>query len=151
MDSSTPTPYQYLPDPSSPTPVTTSATPANTTAAQSGGVNSGGNSNTITDQSSLPLFGAGSSIQDVQLRPLIINFSNLLLDNATLIAGTLAVFFLIWGGISYITSAGDSAKAKAARATIVNVIIGVVVIVSAIAIIRFGVGIGQSLTNSAQP
>jgi len=140
-----PTPYQYLPDPTSPTPVTASSAPqpATPTTSSSNG--------TINDQSSLPLFGNASSIHDVQLRPMIINFSNLLLDNATLIAGTLAVFCLIWAGIRYIISAGDPSHAKAARASIINIVIGIVVIVSAIAIIRFGVGIGQEVATTNQP
>jgi hypothetical protein len=60
-----------------------------------------------------------------------------------LVAGILATFYLIWSGIQYITSAGDPAKTKLARAGIVNAVIGIIVIVATTAIIRFAVGAGK--------
>ena len=52
-----------------------------------------------------------------------------------LIAGVLAVLFLLWSGLKYITSAGDPEKAKGARAGIINAVIGIVVIFTAYFII----------------
>ena len=42
-------------------------------------------------------------------------------------AAIIALFFLIWGGIRWITSGGDKGKVDAARGTIVGAIIGLVI------------------------
>jgi hypothetical protein len=42
-------------------------------------------------------------------------------------AAVIALFFLIWGGIRWITSGGDKAKVESARNTIISAIIGLVV------------------------
>lgn len=46
-----------------------------------------------------------------------------------LIAGALAVVFLVIGGIRYLVSAGNSTQAEAAKKTIIYALIGLVVIV----------------------
>ncbi|MFH1749774.1 MAG: hypothetical protein ABH837_02695 [bacterium] len=46
-----------------------------------------------------------------------------------------AVIYAIWGGYQYITSAGDAEKATAGRNTLVNAIIGLIIIGAAYAII----------------
>jgi len=51
-----------------------------------------------------------------------------------LIAGILAVVYLIYSGIQYITASGDATKATAARTGIINAIIGIVVILLSYAI-----------------
>lgn len=63
----------------------------------------------------------------------------------TLLAGGLAVLYLIWAGVQYITSAGNPEKAKAARQAIINAIIGIVIITTAYAIIRFATTIGGTI------
>ncbi|MFA6082436.1 MAG: pilin [Patescibacteria group bacterium] len=50
------------------------------------------------------------------------------------VGGVVAIIFLLWGGISYIASAGDESKATKARNTILNAIIGIVIILLAVAI-----------------
>jgi hypothetical protein len=50
------------------------------------------------------------------------------------LVGILAVVFILWGGISYITSAGDDAKATKARQTIINAVIGIVLVLLAFVI-----------------
>lgn len=62
------------------------------------------------------------------------------------IAGIVALFFIIYGGISWITSAGDKEKIQAARGKIVYAIIGLIIILSSYLIIStvgnlFGVNI----------
>lgn len=47
------------------------------------------------------------------------------------IAGALAVIYLLYAGISYITAGGEPTKAEKARTGIVNAIIGIVIIVLA--------------------
>jgi len=54
------------------------------------------------------------------------------------LAGALAVAYLIWGGIQYIT--GGAKGAEAAKGTIINAIIGIVVIVLAYVIVQAVVG-----------
>lgn len=50
--------------------------------------------------------------------------------------GVIAVIMLIWGGIKYATSAGDSNKVTAAKNTIMYAIIGLAVAVLAFAIVN---------------
>lgn len=51
--------------------------------------------------------------------------------------GIIAVIMLIWGGIKYATSAGDSSKVTSAKNTILYAIVGLVVAVLAFAIVNF--------------
>lgn len=54
-----------------------------------------------------------------------------------IVAGALAVIYLIYGGILYITAAGDQEKATAGRTAIVNAIIGIIIIALAFAIVAW--------------
>jgi hypothetical protein len=54
-----------------------------------------------------------------------------------IIAGVLALFYLIWAGISYITAGQDDAKAGKAKTGIFNAIIGIVVILISYLIISW--------------
>lgn len=65
---------------------------------------------------------------------------------ALYIGGGIAVIYLIYGGIMYITAGGDQEKATAGRTAIVNAIIGVVVIGLAIALVTW---INNALANTA--
>ena len=69
-----------------------------------------------------------------------------LLISAAVIAG---VFYLIFAGILYITAGGDPDRVKKARASIINVAIGLIVIFSAFLIVRFAVAIGNAILNAA--
>lgn len=62
-----------------------------------------------------------------------------------LIAGVLAIFYLIWAGIQYITASTDEDKAKKAKTGIFNAIIGIVVIILSYAIISWVSGIVKSV------
>lgn len=63
--------------------------------------------------------------------------TNLLLG----IAGSIAVIFIIVGGIQYAVSAGDDGKVKSAKDTILNAVIGLVITVVAYAAVNFIVSI----------
>lgn len=52
------------------------------------------------------------------------------------IAGLVAVIFLIVGGFRYITAGGNEETAEAAKKTITNAIIGIVIIILAFVIVR---------------
>lgn len=66
----------------------------------------------------------------------------------------LALFFLMWGGISWITSGGDKDKLEKSRKTIVYAIVGLVVIVLSFTIIYLlgvvlGVDFLKGITGSS--
>ena len=63
---------------------------------------------------------------------LVKNIINILL----FVAGMMAVVFLIIGGYQYLTSAGNEGAAEKGRKTLLNAIIGIVVIVMAYAIVN---------------
>jgi hypothetical protein len=50
--------------------------------------------------------------------------------------GIIAVIFLIYGGFTYITAAGDESKLDTAKNTIIYAIVGIVVILLAFVIVR---------------
>jgi len=67
-------------------------------------------------------------------------------------AAIIALFFLIYGGIRWITSGGDKAKVESARNTIIAAIIGLIVSLLAFFIITIVLGLfGLSLTNLTLP
>lgn len=86
------------------------------------GVNCGDNGNVPTT-----LFGSGSIFTTVV---------NVLL----FIIGAISVIMLIWGGIRYTTSAGNSNNVTAAKNTIMYAIIGLVIAFLAFAIVNWVLG-----------
>ena len=59
------------------------------------------------------------------------------------LAGYAAVAFIIYGGYKYITSAGSADGTAAAKKTITNAVIGLVISIAAVAIVRtVSVGLG---------
>ena len=55
---------------------------------------------------------------------------------AIIIAAVLALIYLVWGGISWITSGGDKTALEGARGRITNAIVGLIVVVAAYAIFK---------------
>ena len=55
-------------------------------------------------------------------------------------AGYIAIGFVMWGGTKYILSQGDSGKIAAAKTTIQNALIGLLIALSAVAIVNFVAG-----------
>ena len=62
---------------------------------------------------------------------------NQLLSIALTIGVIAVLLFLIWGGIEWITSGGDKSKTEKARDKITQAVIGLVILVSAVAILMF--------------
>ena len=67
-------------------------------------------------------------------------------------AGALAVIYLVYGGILYITAGGDAEKATKGRTALINAIIGVIVILLALLILAYikdalGASSGSPWTN----
>ncbi len=54
-----------------------------------------------------------------------------------LLAGSIAVIYLIYGGVLYITAGGDAEKATKGRTALINAIIGIIIILAAFAIANF--------------
>ncbi len=65
-----------------------------------------------------------------------------ILDILLRVAGLVAVIFIIYGGIKYITSEGDPGATKKAQETIIGAVIGLVIAVIAAAVVSF---IGKAL------
>jgi hypothetical protein len=88
-----------------------------------------------------------SSFNPDRIGPIVGTVINILLVAAVLIA----LFFLIWGGIRWITSGGDKGKVEEARKHIVAAIVGLVVAFLAYFIIQiilsiFGLGAINTLS-----
>lgn len=58
------------------------------------------------------------------------------LRNSLAFAGTIAVLFIIYGGYLYLTSGGNEESAEQGRKTMVNSVIGLVVIIMSYVIVR---------------
>ena len=56
------------------------------------------------------------------------------------VVGILSVIMMVWGGIKYTTSAGDSNKVTSAKNTIIYAVIGLIVSIMAYAIVNFVIG-----------
>ena len=63
------------------------------------------------------------------------------------IAGLVSVIFLVYGGITYITSSGDSAKLQKAKQTITYSLIGLAIVVLATVITAF---VSNTIRNAGQ-
>lgn len=75
-------------------------------------------------------------VKDESLWPTVLNIINVILG----VLGVVTVIVVILGGVQYVTSAGDPAKAKKAKDTIMYGVIGLVVALLAWAIVNFVVG-----------
>ncbi len=87
------------------------------------GVNCGNNGSVPTS-----LFGGDGSIFTLVVNILLF------------VIGAISVLMLIWGGIRYTTSAGNSASVTAAKNTIMYAIIGLIVAFLAFAIVNWVLG-----------
>lgn len=64
-----------------------------------------------------------------------------LINYALFFIGAIALVFVIWGGILYVTSGGDSEKTTKARNTLLYAIIGIIVVVLAWAIVNWAANV----------
>ncbi len=70
---------------------------------------------------------------------------NLVIGWILALVGGLAVLFIIWGGIQYVTSAGNKDKAETAKKTLTYAIVGLIVIVLAEVIVSLVTTLPTSL------
>ncbi len=66
-----------------------------------------------------------------------------ILNWVLILAGAIAVIYLVYGGILYITASGDAEKATKGKTAVINAIIGIVIILLAIVIVNWVVSIVQ--------
>ena len=85
---------------------------------------------------SLPTPAATSLVGNSNATSVLSGLANSVISIIFLIAGILAVLYLLWSGVQYITAGGNADKVKAARQGIINAVIGIVVIMAAFFIIR---------------
>ncbi len=122
------------------------ATPA-ISFAQNGGFNPAGpitnqqQSMAILDQLQQILFPVPVN-GNLSIQQIFVSVLNLVI----LIAAIIAILYLIWAGIKYITASTNEEEAKKARTAIYNAIIGIVVIILSYALI---VWVGNLVKNEA--
>lgn len=63
-----------------------------------------------------------------------------IVNTVLIIVGIVAVLYLIYGGVTYITAGGDAEKATKGRTTITNAIIGIIIIAASLAIYNYVIG-----------
>jgi ABC-type Fe3+ transport system permease subunit len=56
------------------------------------------------------------------------------------VAGYAAIFFVIYGGVQYVTSQGEPDKANRARQTILNALVGLVIAIGSTVLVTFVAG-----------
>lgn len=66
----------------------------------------------------------------------VAELSRTIINWALYLAAIIAVIFIIYGGFMYITSAGNDAQAGKGRATLVNAIIGLIIIILSYVIVQ---------------
>lgn len=62
---------------------------------------------------------------------------------AVTVGGLLFLLYLVWGGIEWMTAAGDKVKVENAQHKITNALLGLVVLIGSYAIARFVQGVFQ--------
>lgn len=71
----------------------------------------------------------------------------LIVNIFSIVVGFLAVIMIIWGGLRYITSGGDSGKITTAKNTIIYALIGLVIVALAQFIVRFVLAKASDITT----
>lgn len=119
--------------------ITGAATAATLIAGRALATTSGGNSTEIEPTTTPVQDGADAARGDGMPAELIgENGIFTQVTNTVLFAvGIISVIMLIWGGIRYITSGGDSKKVTDAKNTILYAIIGLIIAILAYAIVNF--------------
>lgn len=87
---------------------------------------------------SLPVLSSGSLLQVISR----------LLSKVLLVIGIMAFFYLLYAGYSYLSSGGDPTKASKAAGTIVNVVIGIILIAVSYVLLTFVIGQTKDLGSS---
>ncbi len=81
-----------------------------------------------------PITFLSANLDPTQIAMRIVNF-------LLLLAGIIAVVYLVYGGLLYITAGGDAEKATKGRTALINAVIGIVIILLALVIVTWVNGI----------
>ncbi|MBM2820994.1 MAG: conserved rane protein of unknown function [Candidatus Berkelbacteria bacterium] len=57
------------------------------------------------------------------------------------VAGLLAVVYLVYGGVLYITAGGDAEKATKGRTALINAVIGIIIVLLAVVILNYVISV----------
>lgn len=80
----------------------------------------------------------GQPVEPISVYPgTLENLITTIVEVVLLVAGILAVVYLIYGGLMYITAGGEAEKATKGRTAITNAIIGIIIIAASLAIYKF--------------
>jgi len=79
------------------------------------------------------LSGSGTDGLSKSIWKIVLN----VIEAAMMLVGYLSVIFIIYGGVLYITSAGDSKGVEKAKSSITNAVIGLVISIVAVAVVEF--------------
>lgn len=74
-----------------------------------------------------------------------------ILQLVIIIAAIVAILYLIWAGIKYITASTDEEAAKKARTAVYNAIIGIIIIILSFVIIQYVRSLVQSELTGTTP
>ena len=92
---------------------------------------------TVSTNDSLEGCGTNHGVNNPNNKNNLMDTVGTVINVATGIVGFVAVVILIYGGVQYTLSAGDSAKVKRAKDTIMYGVIGLVIAILAFAIVNF--------------
>jgi uncharacterized membrane protein len=84
--------------------------------------------------------GGGDCAQAEGSEGALSDIIRLVINVISVVVGVVAVVMIIWGGLKYITSGGDSSNVSSAKNTIIYAIIGLVIVALAQFIVRFVLG-----------
>jgi hypothetical protein len=90
-------------------------------------------------------------VSTTDLPTTITNVTLSILSVLLVLAGAMAILYLVWAGIQYISAGGSADKAKAGRSGIINAVIGIIVIMAAFFLIRFAISLGNSAACADLP
>ena len=79
------------------------------------------------------------------------NYIKAIIDAALVLAGVIGVIYLIVGGYQYITASGNAEATAAAKSTIVNAVIGLIIIFAAYVIVDFVMNVITNNVNNTIP
>lgn len=82
-----------------------------------------------------------SGAADDKLRNFILAIALNVIEMAMVIVGYIALFFILYGGFTFITNGSNAAGAERARQTILNAVIGLAIALGAIAILNLIYGV----------
>ena len=86
----------------------------------------------VSAQLNIPGAGNTGLPEDANITEFILRIINILLG----VVGLIAVLFLIIGGFRYITAGGNEETAESGKKTIINAIIGIIIVILSFVIVR---------------